>query len=229
MTYTHQLTYQETPTQHISIADIEGSDYGLSFKKDGYLDIKLQPQNACIKYVKSFLNTTENAHRSYTPQDINLQKLIDDYTSTVETEQQANTDALQDQLKAASTGQNVNILPGMEEEKLNIMDLLKEGFNGGFNLDIELFSKEMDAVQQTLDKVSEGLCNGFTFGGDNTCKGLPVPFNQAFLAPGDYHLMGCIKLPLVPLNKGLPAFSIPQGRQTPRGVQLPLFSIFSVP
>jgi len=63
-----------------------------------------------------------------------------------------------------------------------------EGFNGGINLDIDIFGKELDAVQQELEKIAEGLCKGFTFGGSNTCKGLPVPFNQAFLAPGDYHL-----------------------------------------
>ncbi|MDR2191137.1 MAG: hypothetical protein LBP53_08490 [Candidatus Peribacteria bacterium] len=56
-------------------------------------------------------------------------------------------------------------------------------------MDINIFDEELGKVQQELEKVAAGLCNGFTFGGSNTCKGLPVPFNQAFLAPGAYHIL----------------------------------------
>ncbi|MDR0283204.1 MAG: hypothetical protein LBI53_08220 [Candidatus Peribacteria bacterium] len=59
--------------------------------------------------------------------------------------------------------------------------------------------------------MTAGLCKGVSFGGNNTCPGLPIPFNQAFLAPGAYHLFGCIPLPPVTetLGKGIPILSFP--------------------
>ncbi|MDO4713772.1 MAG: hypothetical protein Q4B28_03885 [bacterium] len=65
-------------------------------------------------------------------------------------------------------------------------------------------------------------CNGFSFGaggGKANCQGLPIPFNQAFLAPGNYHIMGCIPLePLTrTLGRGLPVFHFPGTLHTPFG------------
>jgi hypothetical protein len=55
---------------------------------------------------------------------------------------------------------------------------------------LSIFDEELSKVQQNLEEVAAGLCKGFNFGGSKTaCKGLPVPFNQAFLAPGDYHIL----------------------------------------
>ncbi|MDR0607408.1 MAG: hypothetical protein LBG52_03460 [Candidatus Peribacteria bacterium] len=93
--------------------------------------------------------------------------------------------------------------------------LVSQALNGGVNLDIEVFNKQLDQVQQELEKVAEGLCKGFSFGGTNTCKGLPIPFNRALFAPGDYHILGCIKLPIPPLDKGLPIFHFPGTLTTP--------------
>ncbi|MEI7557819.1 MAG: hypothetical protein WCJ45_03120 [bacterium] len=57
---------------------------------------------------------------------------------------------------------------------------------------------------------------------------MPVPFNQAFLAPGEYHVFGCVpKLPnpLYPvfktlnstIGKGMPLLNIPGNRPSPFG------------
>lgn len=218
LSYSYQLIYENIQTQEISIEDINGKDYKEnSIQADGYPDIKLQPQDGCIKYLKTFINTSEEKHKSYKEQDINLQKLIDEYVDEIEEIQNENSENLQEQINNISQNENTNDIPGFENTNINLKELLKEGINGGINLDLDLFGDELDTVQQELDKLAEGLCNGFTFGGSNTCKGLPVPFNQAFLAPGDYHLFGCIKLPLVPLNKGLPVFHFPGTLVTPIG------------
>ena len=53
------------------------------------------------------------------------------------------------------------------------------------------------------------MCNGFQFWWTSNCPWLPVPFNQAFLAPWKYHLCGCRDLPLWKLEKWLPLFFFP--------------------
>ena len=59
------------------------------------------------------------------------------------------------------------------------------------------------------------MCNWFEFGWTSNCKWLPVPFNQAFLAPWKYHLFGCWDLPLWKLEKWIPVFFFPGTLHTP--------------
>jgi hypothetical protein len=219
LTYSYNLTYSETPTQTISLEDIDGEKYGdthKSIKTDGLLDIKLQPENGCIKMMKTFINTNnpQQQKREYTIKDINLQELIDDYNYKVENQTK---EAMDDLSKIANIvndpdrNKNIENLPGLSSPNIPVRDLLSQAFNGGLNLDLGFFDKQLDQLQQGLDQVAGALCKGFSFGGNNTCKGLPIPFNQAFLAPGEYHLFGCI--PLTPLTesigKGIPILSFP--------------------
>jgi hypothetical protein len=125
---------------------------------------------------------------------------------------------------------DLNNLPGLGNEVIDPKDILgnlvSQALNGGVNLDVELFSKQLDTVQQNLEKVAEGLCRGFTFGSSNPCKGLPVPFNRALLAPGDYHILGCIPLPPLTetIGKGVPIFAFPTiGPINIMGVPVPPF------
>jgi hypothetical protein len=187
----------------ISLEDIDGKKYGSgnSITNDGYLDIKLQPTNACIKFIKAFINQIGNTHRLYKSEDINLQKVIDGYLLDIEKQQDENLKNINDTLANIGKNQDMDNIPGFENNEINLQDLLGQAFDGGVNIDLNLFDNELGKAQQELEKVAEGLCRGFSFGGANACEGLPVPFNQAFLAPGDYHILGCIKLPLVPLNK----------------------------
>lgn len=86
---------------------------------------------------------------------------------------------------------------------------------------IEFFSKQVSEIEKVVQDIADASCKGFSFGLPNlkACDGLPVPFNQAFLAPGKYHLMGCIPLePLTQtLGKGLPVFHFPGTLPTPVG------------
>jgi hypothetical protein len=77
----------------------------------------------------------------------------------------------------------VEVIPGFDVDNIPREELLTSS-----NINISLFDEQIDKIQQDRDKLQDGLCNGFSFGGSNNCKGLPVPFNQAILAPGDYHL-----------------------------------------
>jgi|GEM_PF-850361 len=80
-------------------------------------------------------------------------------------------------------------------------------------------------VAKKIDENLDGLCQGFSLG-EGGCQGVPVPFNQAFLAPGEYHIFGCVpKLPnplYVPfkllnqtLGKGLPIIAFPTSAPVP--------------
>jgi hypothetical protein len=163
---------------------------------------------------KAFINTATTKHRAYRDQDIPLQQLIDAYSSEREKAQEENEKALNEQMKSLVQERDADQIPGFDGEKIALKDILEQGLNGGVNINLSLFDNEINTIQQDLDKLAEGLCNGFSFGGSNNCQGLPVPFNQAILAPGDYHLFGCYKLPLSPLDGGLPVFHFP-GSLTP--------------
>jgi hypothetical protein len=84
--YTYQVVYSDTQTQLIDLEDIDGTKYGTGYeeiKLGGDVDIKLQPTDGCIKFMKAFLNQPNDAHRKYTTKDINLREIIVNYTETI--------------------------------------------------------------------------------------------------------------------------------------------------
>ena len=58
---------------------------------------------------------------------------------------------------------------------------------GGINLNMNFIDAATSKVSKKIDEALDGLCQGFSLG-NNGCQGIPVPFNQAFLAPGNYHI-----------------------------------------
>jgi hypothetical protein len=83
------------------------------------------------------------------------------------------------------------------------------------DINLSLFEEELWAIEDVVDDITKWMCNWFSFWGSNNCKWLPVPFNQAFLAPGKYHLFGCWELPMGPLEWWLPTFFFPGTLNTP--------------
>ena len=84
-----------------------------------------------------------------------------------------------------------------------------------------LLSTDINKLSENINKGLDMLCQWVSFGlkGKKSCKGLPVPFNQAFLAPWDYHVMWCIPIPPLTrtLGKGIPVFHFPGTLPTPVG------------
>ncbi len=78
---------------------------------------------------------------------------------------------------------------------------------------------DINKLSNNINKSLDMLCQGVSFGakGGRACKGLPVPFNQAFLAPWNYHVMWCVPIPPLTrtLWKGLPVFHFPGTLPTP--------------
>jgi hypothetical protein len=112
LTYSYQLIYETIQTQAMSIENIDGTTYNINtIPKDEYPDIKLQPQDGCIKYLKTFINTGKGAPKTYKEQDINLQKLIDDYINEIEEIQNENTEEIQKQINDIAQNQNTSLIP----------------------------------------------------------------------------------------------------------------------
>ena len=84
-----------------------------------------------------------------------------------------------------------------------------------------LLSTDINKLSENINKGLDMLCQWVSFGlkGKKSCKGLPVPFNQAFLAPWDYHVMWCIPIPPLTrtLGRGIPVFHFPGTLPTPVG------------
>ena len=158
MSYKYQLIYKDFQTHIISVEDIEGTDYKLNFSRDGYPDIGVQSENSCMRNMVGFINSAGNKHRSYMQRDIPIQDLIDEYADEVKTVQDETEQAVDDSLSAAYTGRNVSSIPGFEENKDPWKQVLKSS-----NIDIKIFDQQVDEIQQKLDKVQDGLCNGFSF------------------------------------------------------------------
>lgn len=242
ISYSYEITYSAPKKLlNIMVDDLDIEDYSEvpiirkatedGLKKDGIPDIIIQSQDWCNKKQALLFNTQEKSKRNYRESMVDLQALANAYSQKLE-----------EQSKKAETQFNANIaqnsnadqfqnLPGLTNlgENFATKDILqdfwtalKNGENWFLNLNFEFFGKEIDDITKNLQNIADTTCKGFSFGLESnlkSCKGLPVPFNQAFLAPGNYHLMGCIPLePLTKsLGKGLPIFHFPGTLTTPAG------------
>lgn len=213
LTYTYQVIYADSPIQYISLEDVDWKDYEIDEKADGYLDVKVQSEDWCIHQMAVWFNSVERDHRSYYAKSIDLQSMIDEETKRVDDESKARTDDFMNWLDT------MDALEAVVNEQPNLRQILGDAFMNWEYMDFKLdfFEEELSKVENFLSEASAGLCNWFSFWGENSCKGLPIPFNQAFLAPWNYHIMGCYDIE--PLNEllwwGLPVFHFPGTLQTP--------------
>ena len=127
----------------------------------------------------------------------------------------ANDEIWKEELKNA-------IMKKIEEEWL-------ESLNINFNINLNIFEYQTDKIEDIVDDITEWMCNWFQFGGSHNCKWLPVPFNQAFLAPWKYHLFGCRDLPLKFLEWWVPAFFFPSSMPAYKAIPIPRWEKFIDP
>ena len=225
MQFEYDLEYRSIPLREMSIT-YDTFYWG----GDEYPDIKLQSVDWCAKDFDAYLNWWLTRRFSKT-----LVELQDKINDTYQNEDESTEDYTQKIIDAWS---NVNDLPWIvwdtlhrisllnsydmevsndEEGKDELRDaLLKkieeewiESLNMSLNVDLSIFEDQTDAIESVIDDITKWMCNGFQFWWSHNCKWLPVPFNQAFLAPGKYHLFGCWELPLKPLEWWLPIFFFP--------------------
>ncbi|MCX6825442.1 MAG: VCBS repeat-containing protein [candidate division SR1 bacterium] len=241
---------QTTPTTKIDVAD---QDLITQNKhKDTYPDITINSMDACVKNRWILFNTTAGNKTSYEQVYDDIQKDMNEYNSGAKSTQQSAMNGMVDQLSSIDSLDAVSTLPGMDSleprSSKNLMSSLTQEVTpgeiiqpGGVGLTINtsFIDNATAKVSKKMDAALEGLCQGFKLG-KGGCQGLPVPFNQAFLAPGDYHVFGCVpKLPNPlyaafktlnnTLGKGMPLLTIPGNRGPTAVGYLPIPGIFGYP
>lgn len=166
--YSYELMYRPVAPQRISLEDIPGADYQLSFAKDGLLDIKMQPQDGCLRKMKMWVNAHKNQNRTYAFYHVNLQDYVDSTVKDI----QAFTDQNTQTFLSGIT--NMDDLEGVVNERplmKSLLSLIGEAWKKDqlFTIDLNLFEEQLQGVEETLSKVAEGLCNGYRFG-SSPCK-----------------------------------------------------------
>ncbi len=225
MIFEYDLEYHNMPLKKI------GLTYETYYSSDALPDIKVQSVDWCEKNFGVFINWW----RSFAYDEINLvDKINEEYLGEDEKTEDYAADVISvwsdvnqlpwivwDSINRISLLNWKNAIPVSNDEggkkslKNTILQMLDEWFNfdsnAGISLDIDLsiFEGQTDEIENVIDDITKWMCNGFSFGWENNCKWLPVPFNQAFLAPGKYHLFGCWELPLWPLEWWIPVFFFP--------------------
>ena len=222
MVFEYDLEYRSIPLRKMDIT------YETFYSNDNLPDIKLQSVDWCEKDFDAYIN----GWWSFWKQRILLQDMIDE---TYYDEDGKTEDYAQDVINVWS---DVNQLPWIVGDKISRVSLLRwydmeisddeegkkrlesvilqkieegwlESLNMNLNIDLSIFEEQTDAIEDIIDDITKWMCNGFQFWWTSNCKWLPVPFNQAFLAPWKYHLFWCWDLPMWPLEKWLPVFFFP--------------------
>ena len=231
MKFEYDLEYRSVPLRKMDIT------YETFYSDDDLPDIKLQSVDWCDKDFDAYINW---GWRSFWKKTILLQEMIND---TYYNEDDKTEDYAKDVIDAWS---DVNKLPWIVWDKIDHVSLLGwdgieisddetgkkalentilqkieerwlEWLNMNLNVDLSIFEGQTEAIENVIDDITKWMCNWFQFGWTSNCPGLPVPFNQAFLAPWKYHLFGCWDLPLWKLEGWLPVFFFPWTLQTTVG------------
>lgn len=222
--------------------------------KDWLRDIKITPADDCNKSLIILFNNNQWNKKTYSPEYVDLAKIL----ARLNAKAQENFENAMSEISNTLTnggsdwnGIDLESVPGAGSvfNWNAVLDIWADNFSWdkimsewGINLDniLNFPAQVIDwlvwDVAKKVDKIMGWACNGFKlsdFGiGDGKNCGLPVPFNQAFLWPGEYHLFGCFKEPMLPLThtigKGLPVLTIPGNRPSPVGY-LPIPWIFWLP
>ena len=217
MSFEYDLEYHQLPLKEMSIT--YDTFYG------EWPDIKLQSVDGCDKNFMVF----PGWWRSFSPIIIPLQDMID--------EEYKEGDKLSNDYAAdvISYGSDANKLPWIIWDTINRETLLRkkessddavtatddvknqllknilgwlDSLKMDLLIDLSIFEDQSEAIEEIIDELVDWMCNWFKFWSSN-CKWLPVPFNQAFLAPGKYHLFGCWELDVWPLVWWIPMFFFP--------------------
>ena len=227
--YSYELEYQALKLKDLSLS--YDAPWATPLSNDIYPDIKMQSTDWCDKDFNAFLNMW--SVRSFSNNVIGLQRMIDEeYAKTEAKTYDSSNDVVN------SNSKKVNDFPGIVWDTISRIELfwadtleisddavwrwkLKdillqkiqnwwlEALNIWLNIDLNIFEKQTEAIENIVDDITKGMCDGFSFGWSSNCEWLPVPYNQAFFAPWKYHLFWCWDLPLWKLEKWLPVFFFP--------------------
>ena len=246
LSFSYKAKYQDQK-QVITIAVQDTDLIQQNKQKDTYPDIIINSTDSCQKNRRIFFNDKTGIKRTYEKIYDDIQTEINNYNSWAQVVQETAINDIVDQLANIDSLEGLSNVPGVgnleaRSAKNIISSLLSEG---GIQGNIDLLNNTIDGatanVSKKLDTALQWLCQWFTLwaGGWEWCQWVPVPFNQAFLAPGDYHIFWCVPQlpnPLYPIfrtlnttiGKGMPLLNIPGNRPTPIGY-IPAPGFFGYP
>ncbi len=224
-----------------------------NYSLDWLMDIKISPTDGCNKSMFVLFNNNQWNKKNYNPEYIDLAKILANFSNTNQSNLENAMSSITNSLANNSSGQEPNFdnIPWLSNifEWSNITDVWSSTFdwnnivsqwwidlNNILNIPAGIIDGLMWDVMKKVDKLMWDMCKWFDLSEYgiwwNWNCGLPIPFNQAFLWPGEYHLFGCFTKPLLPLTntiwKWLPVLTIPGNWPSPAWY-LPIPWVFWLP
>ncbi len=250
----------DVQTSKIEIKDVNWEDYHWfwtndwetldEYSQDNYPDIKIKPDGWCNKSMFILFNGDQD--KDYNPEYIDLTELLMDYSSDSQNNLDNAMSSITNSLASnawSNEEPDFSDIPGMDsiKESWSTSNMFGDAFSMDSlisnwwvnlseiaNVPMELIDGLLGDVMDKVDWLMGDLCAWFDLSeigiwGNENC-GLPVPFNQAFLWPGNYHLFGCFDIdPLTEtLGKWRPVLNIPGNWTTSAGI-LPIPGFFGLP
>ncbi len=218
----YRVNYIAWDNVKIDIKDMEGKDYKYEnsnplgqYIADNYPDISTKPSDWCSKSMTIFFNNHNNNWKDYDENFVDLQRIMQEYTQWEDTKYQDTMSQITNMIWDVNSESWVSALVwGDAFETFDIWELLSQSFNWGATINLWFLDEATAWINEKIDWVLNWLCKWFKLWW-NSCWWLPIPFNQAFLAPWKYHLFGCYNLPLMPLDKWLPLLAFPTNSVIP--------------
>lgn len=257
--FSYWIVYNNDSIININIEDMAAKDFKKYttwqmattmqkyLQKDNYPDITIQPEDWCNDSLFIFFNDkrTDNTARTYELTYVNLGSITEQYNNNSEQNKKDEEDELMNWLTNAAENNDTQSvrsqlwwLAGITES-IDWQGMLSA--EGDFSSAINIRSEVIDSdplINEAMKKVEDAiwsLCNGIDLWKLWLWRGwgcwLPVPFNQAFLWPGKYHLFGCFNIE--PLNSligdWMPLLNIPGNRWPTVAWYIPAPGFFGYP
>ena len=213
LVYKYDLEYDWLPVRDVYM------DY--SWK---YPSIKLQSIDWCEKNYDLYENITwKNFKKKVVKLQDDIDRLNDEVSNNTE-------DLAGDISNAWSDYSQIPWLIWEKMSRINLLlwwisvsdddawkNILKDMFNGWAWIDLWFFDEQTAQIESVIDDITKWMCEWFDFGWSHNCEWLPVPFNEWFLWPWQYHLFWCWNIPTWPLENWIPVFHFPWTLPTPVG------------
>lgn len=156
----------------------------------------MYPLDGCAKFLWNYINKRSlvQSYKTYDKQFVDLaSKLQAHYQSQQGNAQNYLSGALNSiKTITGSTSSMTQVLQGLGHEPISFSQLFQQALGqGGASLNFNMnFLGALDKkIQNTIQGALDSICGG---GKQSSCsRGLPIPFNMAFLSPGTYNIMGC--------------------------------------
>ena len=237
--FSYWIVYQNDSIIGINIEDMAAKDFKKYatwqtaitiqkyLQKDNYPDITVQPEDGCNDSLFIFFNDkrTDNTARTYELTYINLWNVTEEYNNNSEQNKKDEENKLMNWLTNAAEDNDAQSVRSQLwwfagiAESIDWQGMLSAewDFSNAINIRSEAINSD-PLINEAMKKVEDAiwsLCNGIDLWKLWLWWGwgcwLPVPFNQAFLWPGKYHLFGCFNIE--PLNSlignWMPLLNIP--------------------